>query len=291
MKLIGAILPKPLTRKTFKITSLRRAIVINQKHRKQDAIGKILSPTSRTLELLQALNAASAIIQRSLHSEEQIYQAFSEQVSALGLRGGLALLDETGESISIRALALPRSIKTALARFEKLLKIKTLGYSISIKEVETYQRVIETLTPIFKTDSGEIVSQLIPQFARKFSQNIVKSFGKSAVIYAPLLIDNHAIGILNVAGNDITEKDVPAIQAFANHIAIAVTNQQLYWDVRKELTERKLAEEALRQSEMEYRSLFKNVPDGIYRTTPEGQILRANPALVQMFGFDTEEEF
>jgi PAS domain S-box-containing protein len=60
--------------------------------------------------------------------------------------------------------------------------------------------------------------------------------------------------------------------------------------VRNELAERKLAEEALRLSEIEYRSLFENVPDGIYRTKPDGQILSANPALVQMFGYDTEDE-
>jgi len=52
-----------------------------------------------------------------------------------------------------------------------------------------------------------------------------------------------------------------------------------------DVTERKQAEEALRQSEERYRKLFDGVPVGLYRTTPEGQFLDANPALVQMLGY------
>lgn len=51
------------------------------------------------------------------------------------------------------------------------------------------------------------------------------------------------------------------------------------------------AAETLRQSEANYRSLFENIPDGIYRTTPDGQILSANPALVRMFDYENEDEF
>ena len=46
----------------------------------------------------------------------------------------------------------------------------------------------------------------------------------------------------------------------------------------------------LSQSEKELRSLFENVPDGIYRSTSEGKILAANPALVEMLGYDSLNE-
>jgi len=39
-----------------------------------------------------------------------------------------------------------------------------------------------------------------------------------------------------------------------------------------------------------YRSIFENVHDGIYRSSPEGRIINANPALVSMLGYDSEEE-
>jgi PAS domain S-box-containing protein len=39
-----------------------------------------------------------------------------------------------------------------------------------------------------------------------------------------------------------------------------------------------------------YRVLFESVHDGIYRSTSDGRILTANPALVSMLGYDSEEE-
>ncbi|MHC4983350.1 MAG: PAS domain S-box protein [Planctomycetota bacterium] len=57
-----------------------------------------------------------------------------------------------------------------------------------------------------------------------------------------------------------------------------------------DITKRKKAESALRESEREYRTLVESVPVGIYRTTPDGQILLANSALVNMLGYSSFEE-
>jgi PAS domain S-box-containing protein len=47
----------------------------------------------------------------------------------------------------------------------------------------------------------------------------------------------------------------------------------------------KSTQEALKKSEQLYRSLFSNLPIGIYRSTPEGLVLDVNPTLVKMFGY------
>jgi len=46
----------------------------------------------------------------------------------------------------------------------------------------------------------------------------------------------------------------------------------------------------LRIAEEEYRSLFNNAVIGIYRSSFDGKQLRANPVLVQLNGYDSEEE-
>jgi two-component system cell cycle sensor histidine kinase/response regulator CckA len=58
----------------------------------------------------------------------------------------------------------------------------------------------------------------------------------------------------------------------------------------RDITDRKRAAEALRESEARYRGLFEQSPIGIYRTTPDGDILDANPALLSMLGYDTLDE-
>jgi PAS domain S-box-containing protein len=56
-----------------------------------------------------------------------------------------------------------------------------------------------------------------------------------------------------------------------------------------DITGRKQAEDALRESEKRFRDIFENTAVGVYRTTPDGKILMANPALVQMLGYSSFE--
>ncbi len=58
----------------------------------------------------------------------------------------------------------------------------------------------------------------------------------------------------------------------------------------QDITERKRVEESLRESEERFRSLYENSTIGIYRTTPDGKIVLANPALVKMLGYSSFEE-
>jgi len=57
-----------------------------------------------------------------------------------------------------------------------------------------------------------------------------------------------------------------------------------------DFTRGKRAERALRESEERYRNLFEHVLTGIYRASPEGRVLMANPALVRMLRYTSFEE-
>src|SRR5664280_331134 len=57
----------------------------------------------------------------------------------------------------------------------------------------------------------------------------------------------------------------------------------------QDITERKLAEKTLKESEERFRTLFENSTVGIYRTTPDGQILLANPTLIKLLGYSSFE--
>lgn len=57
-----------------------------------------------------------------------------------------------------------------------------------------------------------------------------------------------------------------------------------------DITERKKAEKALKQSEEQYRKFFVDDLAGNYITTPEGEILACNPAFARIFGFRSVDE-
>ena len=57
-----------------------------------------------------------------------------------------------------------------------------------------------------------------------------------------------------------------------------------------DITERKHGEEALRESEKEYRNLFENSVVGISQAHLDGHLIRANSAYAQMYGYENPEE-
>ena len=60
--------------------------------------------------------------------------------------------------------------------------------------------------------------------------------------------------------------------------------------VNRDVTERKRAEEALRRSEADFRSVVEGAPYGIYRASMTGRFLQVNPALQKMLGYELAEE-
>lgn len=58
----------------------------------------------------------------------------------------------------------------------------------------------------------------------------------------------------------------------------------------QDITERKRAEEAIKESEEKFRILFDTMPNGYYRSTPEGYFVDANPSFINMLGYENLDE-
>ena len=71
--------------------------------------------------------------------------------------------------------------------------------------------------------------------------------------------------------------------------AVPAAQQRLIYAAARDISEHKQVEAELRESTARYRSLVEGVPVGIYRSTPAGQILDVNPALIDMLGYPDRE--
>lgn len=60
--------------------------------------------------------------------------------------------------------------------------------------------------------------------------------------------------------------------------------------VNRDVTQRREAEESLRVSESGFRSMIEDAPYGIYRADTDGRLLRANPALQKILGYQRLDE-
>jgi two-component system, cell cycle sensor histidine kinase and response regulator CckA len=97
--------------------------------------------------------------------------------------------------------------------------------------------------------------------------------------------------IIVISGLDDEEVALEAVRSGAqDYLVKGRIEGHLLARVIRYAIERRRAEQQLRTSETMYRSLVQNSPYGIQRVSPAGQVLSANPALVRMLGYASEEE-
>jgi len=114
---------------------------------------------------------------------------------------------------------------------------------------------------------------------------IVQRDGSVAAMAAPIRIAECVEGVILVdrrSPRPFGNHDEAVVLRLADHAAIAIQNARLF---RAEAAARVAAE----ASETRYRSLFDGVPVGVLRTTPEGAVVDANVAAVQLLGYPDRE--
>ncbi len=113
------------------------------------------------------------------------------------------------------------------------------------------------------------------------------------------VFDAEGVNVVSLVGAacDITEKKRAEKELHKAHEEMEASVEERTAELKKavvalqqEVWERKRIELKLRESEERFRSIFDNATIGLYRTTPDAQILMANPTLMRMLGYDSFEE-
>ena len=79
---------------------------------------------------------------------------------------------------------------------------------------------------------------------------------------------------------------LPSGETIFEYRALPLFDNQVIFILRN-VTQARVAAGALDKSEERFQSLFENSTIGLYRTTPDGRILLANPTLIRMLGYES----
>jgi PAS domain S-box-containing protein len=107
---------------------------------------------------------------------------------------------------------------------------------------------------------------------------IAEHNGLHAAFAFPIISSVKFLGVMEFFSNEIREPDPELLRMFEG-IGTQIA----------QFIERKQAEEALRRSESELVDLFENATQGLHWVAPDGTLLRANRAELQMLGYSADE--
>jgi len=107
----------------------------------------------------------------------------------------------------------------------------------------------------------------------------------------PVISHDRVLGILRVDGDrpgQFTGEDARRLEPLANAAAVALINAQLHEEAERELAVRRIAEEALQESEHKYRQVLENAGEAIFIAQDE-YIRLANAATAKLLELPAEE--
>jgi PAS domain S-box-containing protein len=165
---------------------------------------------------------------------------------------------------------------------------------------EKYRNLVERANDGITIIQDEIIKYVNPCLADMRGDTAENIIGTSFTDYIhpdelPKVFDRYK---RRVAGEDVTpiyetvlmRKD--GSKAYVELNAGVITYQERPADfvIIRDITERKQAEEMLRENEEKYRTLFEYTRDAIITIGPDGRILSTNPASAVMLGYESPEE-
>ncbi|MCX7766030.1 MAG: PAS domain S-box protein, partial [Candidatus Sumerlaeia bacterium] len=168
-----------------------------------------------------------------------------------------------------------------------------------IQEMEIHGLGKEILTTRKPLVIPDVYTHPLTRELAEHKPSIFQFFSYAGV---PMIVQDEIVGILGVytttERREFTPTDITHLQIVANDAGIALINERLFADLQQqrdkleqEITERQRAEEALRISEISYRTLFESALDAIMiLEVPSCRFSVVNPATVAIFGAQTEED-
>ncbi|MFA4826514.1 MAG: PAS domain S-box protein [Methanoregula sp.] len=203
---------------------------------------------------------------------DDIYAYVAQQVYSLapGFLVWVGYLDEPNQKLILKSVV---GNPIALDTMQQLTGMKVADMTFPINKADTaelirHRRLVKT-PPLFRLLHMQVPDERCRQIEE--AAGGIESYLMGLVSKGRILGD---VGISLQSGSELPNREL--IEAFIRQAAIAI--------------DRKIAEDALKKSEQQYRSVIDNIQDIFYRTDRDGNLIMASPSWAHILGYRSLDE-
>ena len=222
-----------------------------------------VAPPSANLDLATMLKASEAI-SSTLELEPLLVILLRILMENAGAQTATLLLETEGQSL-IAARGSAEQVECFLPLSLPVEK----AFSLSLSVISWVKQTREHL--VLDNASRE------ERFA---GDDYIKRERIKSILCAPITHQSALTGIIYLENNLVegafTSRRLEVIKHLSSQIAISLENARLY--------------DNMKRAEAEYRGIFENAMEGIYRTSQDGRFVSANPAMARIFGYSSPDE-
>ena len=201
-----------------------------------------ITERKRAEQLLMGLNTAALAMQRASNLDE-VFAGASGELKKIGFTCAILITDDDQRTLTTKYINYEEQI---IQKAQKLTGINAADFAMPIEALESFRVPILEKRTIFFDNMAGVLEKVLPWAIRKLARPLAK-LNIPKTINAPLFVEDKVFGIFSVQSNDLRASDVSAVTAFANQVAAAWRQAQLFEQAQQEITARKQAEENIRR--------------------------------------------
>jgi PAS domain S-box-containing protein len=216
------------------------------------------------------LDSAVHLAYRTLEPE-QLLPKVSRELKKYKFESHVFFLDQESGSAAIQHSSFsPRLLNVA----ESVTGLSLMNFRFPLQRVPSFQTCIDARSPVYLPDASVLLYQILGERRlRRFVDKMKGMFRILEVVLAPITVQGQVTGVFATGRHgNLDESCLPEVRSFSEHLSHSLENAFIFQQVK--------------QSEDKLRSLFENLPEGVFACDATGKIVQMNSAGANILGLD-----
>ena len=190
------------------------------------------------------------------------------------------LLTEYNENLEVQVAERTTDLAKAEEKFSKAFRSSPNAITITRISDGRHIEVNDSFSRMIGYSREEIIGKTAVEL--NFWASLGERDRMIQMLKNKTALHNYELKFQNKSGTERT--------ALLSIETIDIDGEACFLSISSDITDRQKAETALREAEEKYRNIYENALNGIFQTAGNGKYISANPALAEIYGYESPAE-